>query len=190
MKSLTAFIITTVSIALLAFYAWPQWQTVSSLQQKNTQLKDALSNAEKLTALRNELITRYNAIPSEEMVKVGKVVPKQYDPLKLTADINALAMRYGMVVKGATFINRAEISNPGTGAVVEAQPLVSPYKVVAASFSIEGQYKDFVLLLADLEKNLQILDVTNVDITSKSAKEKSGSASLDFKITLDTYWMN
>lgn len=189
MKSLTAFIIIAVSIALSAFYTWPQWQTVSSLKDKNTQLQDALEKANKLSQLRNDLLTAYNAIPPEEIERVGKVVPKQYDPIKLTADIQAIALQYGMVIKSTTFTDRSEVSNPGMGVVTEA-PSATPYKVVSLSLSTEGQYKNFVLFLADLEKNLQILDVTHVDITPKSNQERGGVSMLDFKITLDTYWMN
>jgi Tfp pilus assembly protein PilO len=191
MKSLTAFIIIIISIALLGFYAWPQWQTVSVLQDKNTQLQDAQLKAQELSQLRNNLVTQYNSISREDIEKVGKVVPKQYDPVKLTADINAIAMRYGMVIKNVSFTKNTDISSTGTGAVVDAPP-TTPYKVVTVAFSTEGSYKDFTLLLADLEKNLQILDIKNVDITAKSVsvKDKVAPGSLDFKITLDTYWMN
>lgn len=189
MKSITAIIILTASIALLYVYAWPQWQTVSDLQVKNQELKDAQLKAQELSKIRNNLVTQYNAIPLEEINKVGKVVPKQYNPVKLTADINALALRYGMVISGVTFMDQKEISSTGTGAVIEA-PQATPYKVVEVAFSTEGQYRNLTLLIADLEKNLQLLDIKRVDINSVTSKEKSIPSNLDFKITLDTYWMN
>lgn len=189
MKSLTAFIIIAVSIGLSAFYTWPQWQTVSTLKDKYTQLQDALKKANQLSQIRNELITRYNAIPLEEIERVGKVVPADYNPITLTADIHAIALRYGMVIKSTSFADQTDSSNSNGGIVTEAPP-VTPYKIVAVSFSTEGSYKNFLLFLTDLEKNLQILDITHVDITAKSAQERGGGGMLDFKITLDTYWMN
>lgn len=190
MKSFTAFIIISISIALSAFYTWPQWQTVSTLQDKNTQLQDALEKANRLSKLRNDLKTQYDAIPTEEIEKVGKVVPVQYDPIKLTADIQSVALKHAMVIQDVTFTNRTDISNSGMGGAVTEAPPATPYKVVALNLSTKGQYKNFVAFLADLEKNLQILDVTKVDITAQSTQERGGVGVLDFKITLDSYWMN
>lgn len=189
MKSLTALIIIVVSISVLYFYAWPQWQSVSELQDKHAQLKDAQFKAQELSKLRNNLVTQYNAIPPEEIEKVNKVIPVQYNPVKLAADISSIALRNGMVIKNVSFVDKKDVSNPGDGSVVAAQP-TTPYRVVEVLFSTEGQYKNFTLFLADLEKNLQILDISKVDIVRKTDSEKSPVSMLDFKITLDTYWMN
>jgi len=189
MKSLTAIIIIVISIGLLYFYAWPQWQTVSELQAKHKQLQDAQFKAQELTKLRQNLVTQYNSIPPEEMEKVNKVVPVQYNPVKLAADLNSIALRNGMIIKNVSFVDKKDISDPGDGSVVAAQPK-TPYRVVEVMFSTEGQYKNFTLLLADIERNLQILDIKKVDVVRKSDGEKSPVSTLDFKITLDTYWMN
>jgi len=189
MKSTTSFLIIVVSIAVLALYAWPQWQTVSALQDKHAELQDAQFKAQELTQLRNNLIAQYDAIPNEEIQKVRKVVPAEYNPIKLAADINAIALRQGMVVREVSFADTQDMSSTGDGSIVDAPP-ATPYKVVRVSLSTEGQYRNFISLISDLERNLQLLDITNVDIVTKTEGERGSLPVLDFKIILDTYWMN
>lgn len=189
MKSITSLIIIVVSLALLYFYAWPQWQSVPELRSKHAALREAESKAQELSKLRNDLMTRYNAIPLEEMEKINKVVPVDYNPVVLAADISAMALRNSMVIKNVAFVDAAEVSNPNNGAVTEAPPQ-TPYKVVEVSFATEGQYKNFISLLSDLEKNIQILDIKKIDIMAKPSQDRGGVPSLDFKVTLDTYWIH
>lgn len=189
MKSTTMFLVVIVSIGLLVLYAWPQWQTVGVLQDKHTELQDAQLRVQELTQLRDGLVAQYESIPPEDVQRLKKVIPVEYNPIKLTADLNAIALRQGMVIREVTFVDKEGGSNTGDGSIVDAPP-ETLYKVVGVSFSTEGQYKNFTALLADLEKNLQILDIRAIDIATKSQADNISVPMLDFRITLDTYWMN
>ncbi len=193
MKRLTPLLFIIGAFVIAYLYTWPQWQATSGLKMKNQELKDAQQKAQQLKEIRDSLIAQYEAIPPSDLEKVSKVVPTQYNPIKLTADINAIALRHSMLVKDFSFVDKKETSEMTTGIIdptVEVVVPESPYKVVEFDFATEGQYKDLVVFLADLEKNLQLLDIKKVTVDSAASTDKPTSSRLTFKITLDSYWMN
>lgn len=193
MKKLPSLFFIIGAVIIVYFYAWPQWQNSKSLRMKNQELLDAQQKAQQLKQIRDSLVAQYQEISADDLEKVNKVVPQQYNPIKLTADINAIALRYGMLVKDFSFADKKETVEMTTGIIdptAEVTIPESPYKVVEFDFSTEGQYKDLVLFLRDLEKNLQLLDIKKVTIDSATTADKSNSSRLTFKIVLDSYWMN
>lgn len=187
MNGLKPLIVIAVAVALLYLYTWPQWNTVAALRARNVELQTALTKAQELNTLRNRLLDQYNAISPADTEKISKVVPAQYDPIKLVADINALAVRHGMLVRDVKIISPTQTSQ--TGAVVTASP-EEPYTKRELSFTTQGQYRNFISFLSELEVSLQLLDLEKVDITAAPKSSPTQSATnLDFKVTLNTYWI-
>lgn len=193
MKSLRPFIILVLAIALLYLYAWPQWNVVAALRIREVELETALGKAQELTQIRNNLMEKYSTISREDTEKIARVVPATYDPVKLVADVNAIGLRYGMIIRDVKLANVTEISS--TGAVQAALP-AEPYIKRQLSFSTSGQYRDLVSFITDLETSLQLMDLQKVEVTTKTqgVAQKVGapqqsSGLLDFKVNLYTYWM-
>ncbi len=194
MKSLKPFIVIVIAIALLYLYAWPQWDVVSLLRTREVELQTALGKAQELTQIRNNLMEQYNAITPLDTQKIARVVPAAYDPVKLVADVNAIGLRYGMVVKDVKLANVTEIST--TGGVQAAAP-AEPYIKRQLSFSTKGQYRNFISFITDLETSLQLMDLQKVEVTgsTQGPAQKVGapqvsSGALDFKVSLYTYWIH
>lgn len=187
MKSLRPFIIIALAIGALYIYVWPQWQTIGTLRTRHVELQSALVKGQELATLRDQLLAQYNAIPQADMDKISRVVPNKYDPVKLVTDINAVASKYGMFIKGVKITDTALESTSGA---IQAAPEVEIYNKKELSFATEGQYKNFVAFISDLEKSLQLLDIQKVEIVSRQNATKGAPAGLEFKVSVTTYWMN
>lgn len=193
MKSLRPFVILIIAIALVYFYAWPQWGSLTLLRARQVELQTALTKAEELTRIRNNLMEQYGAISPTDIEKIARVVPATYDPVKLVADVNAIGLRYGMVIRDVKLSDVSEVS--ATGAVQAAGP-AEPYIKRQLSFSTSGQYRNFISFISDLETSLQLMDLQKVEVTTsvrgvvqKSGVSEQSSGALDFKVTLYTYWI-
>jgi len=193
MKTLRPFIILVIAIALLYLYAWPQWNAVAALRTREVELQTALTKAQELTQIRNNLMEQYEAISPEDTQKITRVVPATYDPVKLVADVNAIGLRYGMVIRDVRLSNVTEIST--SGAVQPAAP-AEPYVKRQLSFSTSGQYRNFISFISDLETSLQLMDLQKVEVaaSTQGPAQKVGapqqpSGALDFKVSLYTYWI-
>lgn len=186
MKSLTSFILIVVAGALMYVYAWPQWTNIQTLSLRQVELEGAVEKAKQIETIRQQLITQYESISPENSQKINRVIPAEFDPVKLIADINDVAVRYNLVIKETQL--EEESSNSNSGVVEEAGP-VSPYKTIRLSFATSGQYRNFYSFVADIEKSLQLMDIQRISVASSQGQ--SGEAgNLDFNIILDTYWMN
>lgn len=193
MKSLRPFIILVIAIALLYVYAWPQWNVVAVLRTREVELETALGKAQELTQIRNSLMEKYNAISPEDTKKIARVVPATYDPVKLIADVNAIGLRHGMIIRNTKIANITEVAS--TGAVQAALP-AEPYVKRQLSFSTSGQYRNFISFITELETSLQLMDLQKVEVSASTqgSAQKVGvpqqpSGLLEFKVSLNTYWI-
>jgi len=187
MKSLNSFIFIVIAAALGYVYAWPQWQKIQTLTARETELTGALEKANQIEVIKQELVTKYDAISETDTKKISKVVPVRFDPIKLVADINDIAARYNLVIRETKFGEDASVA-PGGGVVKDVQPMKS-YQTITLNFNTSGQYRSLYSFISDLEKSLQLMDIQKVSI-APAQKGKESDSSLNFNITLDTYWMN
>jgi len=192
MKTFRPFIVIAIAFGLLYFYAKPQWNAIAALRIHELELQTALGKAQELTVIRNNLMQQYNVISPENTAKIARVVPQKYDPVKLVADISAIGLQYGMMIRDIKFSNVTEIDT--TGAIQGATP-AEPYIKRQLSFSTVVQYKSFIAFITDLEQSLQLMDLQKVEvmpITSGPATKVGGvsqGGALNFKVDLHTYWI-
>lgn len=183
MKTSTSFLILLIAIIMVVFYAKPQYDKLNALKLQYSQYEDALKKAQELKAVRDQLLDKYKSIPDEDMEKLKKVVPEKYNPVKFVADLNGIANKYGMTLFEVNIRENQQASSREE-VVSEAVPL---YSVVTLDFSTKGSYENFILMLKDMENNIQLADVKS--LTVSPLKEGEKSVGLNFKVSIDTYWL-
>jgi Tfp pilus assembly protein PilO len=196
MNTLRPFIIIGIAIGLVYLYAWPQWNAIGLLRTRNLELQTALGKAEELAQIRNRLMDQYNAISPTDTEKIARVVPEKYDPVKLVADVNAIGLGYGMIIRD---VKLSSVTAAATTGAIQDAPPIEPYVKRQFSFSAVGQYRNFISFITDLETSLQLMDLHKVEVSAApvGATPKTGtgsqtvpqSGSLEFKVTLYTYWI-
>jgi len=162
MKNLTPFILIILAIGLGYFYTWPQWQKTQVLRAKQAELTSALEKAQEVQRIREELNLKYSTISPLDALRISRVVPARYDSIKLVADLNDIANRNSMSLKDVK--SKDQASTVASSGMVEAPAPVQPYRSVEFTLSTEGQYKNFIAFIGDLEKSLQLLDIEKVTV--------------------------
>ncbi|MEQ1500548.1 MAG: hypothetical protein ABL917_04240, partial [Parcubacteria group bacterium] len=101
MKNSIPFILIPLSIAVIYFYVLPQYSTITDLRVKKIQLQETVAKTKEMSALSQDLLAQYNAIPENDKLKIQNMIPAHFDSVKLISDINSVAIKHGMKVKTA-----------------------------------------------------------------------------------------
>lgn len=178
-KSTTAVILLLLSIGLFYAFTNGQYREVRELRAVAAEYQNVLQNASAIVALRDRLLVSYEALPKAEVDRIDKVLPDDIGTVRLALDLDDMASRYGISIKN---IKATTEASEDAGLVV-LPAYASIYGKATVSFSFISSYENFKRLLADLEKNLRIMDI-------KSVSFQAGEANLsDYQISVETYWL-
>ncbi|MEK7564432.1 MAG: hypothetical protein AAB510_02590 [Patescibacteria group bacterium] len=186
-----------LGIAVAGFFAFtnPLYTNVVELRGQVASYDEALKNSKALENQRDKLTAEYNALNTEDLAKLQKLLPDSIDNIRLILEIEKIAAPYGMVLRDVKYdaIKTAPTTTaPGSGSVVPGGatgPGVSTeYGVWDLSFSIVGTYENFLNFTRDLESNLRIVDVSSITFSSE-IDLKSGTPTYKHDFKIKTYWL-
>jgi Tfp pilus assembly protein PilO len=179
MKNNAAIILLLLSIGLFYTFTNGQYQDVKTLYALASEYRSALQNVSTITELRDRLLVTYETFPKEDIKRINEVLPDNIDTVQLALDLDSMASRYGISIKSIqTAVGVAE----NTGLVVLPDS-TKVYETATVSFNFVSNYKDFMRLLADIEKSLRIMNIKSISF------QASDSGLYEYKISVETYWL-
>ena len=168
------------AIAIFYFITDPSYQEIKRLTIERESYNNALDNAKKLQAVRDELLAKYNAFPSTDLDRLEHMLPNNVDNVRLVLEIDRMAAKYGMSIKN--------IKISGDTDRGKERSLIGKddklYGTLALDFSVDGPYSNFNSFLSDLEKSLRIVDIDGI---SFSASEERSV--YQYNVKIKTYWL-
>lgn len=183
MKGLTPIILILVSVGVFFFFIDPQKKELDNLILEKNKNDQTIERARDLRQARGKLQESYNRISEDERRKLSQIVPDTVDNVRLILDINNIANKYGIVLKGISIsggpIQESTEVNRGAGANGSGQL----FGTIQLSFSFSASYDIFKLFLKDLEDSMRLVDITDFTVSS------SDSNFYNYSITLNTYWL-
>ncbi len=180
MKNIISIILIIAAIALFALFTNARYAGVRTLQDEANSFDNALARSKELIALRDSLLSKYNAFSSENINRLNTMLPNSIDTVRLIIDINTLASRYGMSLGGIAIGLPDESTTEGA-----IGPSGDEFGRLSLSFSVAATYDRFRAFLGDLERSLRIIDVSSLSFT---ASELPGGLTT-YNVTLTTYWL-
>lgn len=163
-------------------YTDPAYQATKELQAQVDSYDNALTKSKELIKVRDQLLTKRNALHIEDLQKLGKMLPDNVDNIRLIIDIDNMAAKRGIPLKNVTL---GEISDSTTArdplAVAESG---SPVGSVALTFTVSTTYENLLALITDLEHSLRIVDIEEISFAVGEV-----SSVIDYTITVRTYWL-
>lgn len=177
MRLLVPIILFIAALGLFVVYTNPTYQHIKTLQAQYSQYDAVLTQSTQLRAMRDQLLTRQKTFSADDTHALERLLPDNVDNIRLIIDINDIAARYHLQVKGVGVGK----SDAGAGQSVTAGK--ASLGSVDLSFTISASYTDFIAFLQDLERSLRLLDVESIKF---SAGEKGIN---DYSVTVRTYWL-
>lgn len=174
-RLLIPLILLIVAVGLFFGFIDPQYAEVEGIQEEINEYDRALDQARRLQEIRDELLTKNNSFRTADLERLEKLVPNNVDTVKLIMDIDAIASRYGMTIRGVALSGEQDvISSEGVGSNLSSIDL---------SFSVSSTYNNFLLFLKDLEDSLRLVDIAQLNF-------QSGDEDLyEYQMRITTYWL-
>lgn len=191
-----------VGIAIFLVFANPIYSDIGTLRTEVATYNEALNNSKALENERDKLTAKYNAIDTENLDRIKKLLPENVDNIRLILEIGKIGEPYGMVLKDVKYnatpnkdaAQTALASGIQAGAAL-AKDSNKDYGVWDLEFSTTGTYNNFLNFIRDLQSNLRIVDISSINFSSTANEGLSGastSSSSDvykYIFKIKTYWL-
>jgi len=185
------FIITLMLlIAGAAFFGYtsPAYSKVKLLQAQADQLDQILEEASEFQRLKTALLAKYNSLPTDQLVRLQKLLPDHVDNVRLILDVDSLAAKNGMslenVIINASDDGAPDAANNGALGAINVQSI--PYDSLTLQFRTTGSYDEFVQFMRQLESSLRLVDVVELSAHSAATAE---DLVYTFDVKVRTYWL-
>ncbi len=179
MKPFLPILLLVLSVGMFYLYTNPRYAAIRDLLKQRSEYQTALANIEAVKQLRDSLETQYGNLSQDDINRLEKIIPQNLNTVKLSADLDAIASRRSLSLKSVR-VNEQVSDNSGVAAKED-----KPYKTTTISFTVLGSYPNFVAMLKDMEKSLQLIDVRSISMRSGL----SSAAIMQFDVTFQTYWI-
>lgn len=174
------------SIAIFVMYTKPAYDGVHSVQTQISEYDSALSKADELQRLKQQLLSRYNAFNPIDIDRLKKLLPDHVDNVRLVLDLDTLASKHGFALQNVVIDAQGLTKSTGDVAVIGAD--YSAIDSLTLKFGTSGSYPKFVEFMSALEESLRIVDL--VELTMDPDLSAQGvEPSYRFSVTLRTYWL-
>ncbi len=189
MKNIIATILFATSVGLFFLFTNPLYvgkgdtsddiseKGVKELLKRKSEYETAKNNSGKILKKRDELIEQRNSFSQNDRKNIVQLIPDNIDNVQLILDLNGIAKRYGMLLKGIRIEQGSTLKEGQIG--VNKDQLSS----ISVSFKVAATYETFVKFLQDLETSLRIVDVTKLSF------KPTDTGVYNFDITIKTYWL-
>jgi Tfp pilus assembly protein PilO len=209
MKYIFLLLLIVASVGVFVALVIPQYDNVKVTRADVATYESDLAIANQLQAQRQALIAQYNGISKTDLDNITTLLPDNVDDIRLIIQLDSLATKNGLsslrnVDYNADAVAAATTTTTTNGwttttTTTPAAPTAdttstnnSPYGQFTISFETTGQYSSYLSFLSDVEKNLRLVDITDVDFTTtdpNSTGATSVASGLTYKVTLTTYWL-
>lgn len=183
-RNVTAFILLVLAIGIYVTFTSNLWDEVKSVREINNQYIQAIDNADRLITVRGKVLNDYNALSPNDIDRLQKMLPIAVDNIRLVIDLNSIAQKNGLTLKGV----KASMANDGSKTNIvpvgnEAAISVANIDTINVSFSTSASYEQFKQFMRDLEANLRLMDMVHLNVVAND------SGVYDYSINLKTYWL-
>ena len=182
MKFALPFIIIAISVGLYFVYISPTIADIQALSEKKVEYNSALIGAGELKAKRDAVLADYNNISADNIDKLDKIIPATFNSVIFANDVNSIASRYGLSVKDFKIDpNKTDLRD---AIINQAQDQL--YKTTDVTFTVEGQYTQFLQFLSDVESGLRVVDVTSLSVKNLGG-QTSPNSPMEFLLEMNAY---
>ena len=179
MRNNTAITLIILSLGLFYTFSNAQYKEVKHLTSLKGDYQDALQKVADIVAVRRTLLADYDTVPKEYIESLNKVLPDNVNNVRMALDLDATAGRYGISIQ-----NIQVVADLGSGvSEVALSESNEPYEKVTVAIAFVAKHESFMSFLADLEKNLRVMDI-------KAVTFRTGVSDLyEYQVSVDTYWL-
>lgn len=175
----SAIIMLLLAAGIFYTFTMDQYNEAMVLRATAANYSSALRDASALVELRDRLLVTYESFPETEVDRLNKMLPDNVDTVRLALDLDGMAARHGISIKSVrTTLGPA--NNPNAIILPEDMGV---YGEATVHFSFISNHRNFMELLAELERSLRIMDVKSIRFNATEV------GLYDYEVAVETYWL-
>ena len=179
-RNILPLVILLLAAASAYIYVYPKYQGTASLKGQESKYDSALETANQVTSLSQTISENIESIPEEDKKTLDLLLPTDVNQLKMGNDILGIADFHNIDITSISF-------NEGLTADVASSNAAAPANIelqkMTVTLGFSARYQIFKSFLNDLEKSLQILDITEFSVAPTETEP------YEYTVTLNTYWL-
>lgn len=171
-----------ISGGIALFYIDGEYKRIQTIRAEQVVINEDITRADKvdddLAALRQE----FESFPSGATERLAVMLPEKVDNVKLLVDLEGIASKHGLFLKGPEVSISENKRDENTGVrVPEEQP-------ATVRFVVTGPYRVFREFLRDIERSLVIHDMSVVGFSGDDAP-RGVEPVYNFQVEVYTYFI-
>ncbi|OGZ96737.1 MAG: hypothetical protein A3J10_03630 [Candidatus Sungbacteria bacterium RIFCSPLOWO2_02_FULL_54_10] len=191
-----AVILFAATLLLSVFYLRPEWDRFQTLRTDVAELEQISSEFDELIANRDKLLSLINSISKENLGRVDRMLPQGPHASDFLVSMEALTIQNSVALRRIDLVSpegdksdaQPQRTGAGQGTPRPAGAVSSPRPVkevqsLPFNLQVAGSYASFKKFLADMERNLRLIDVENISFSASGKGEIS-----DFTLKAKTYY--
>ena len=188
-RNIFSIVLFSLAGVILFLYIRPAYDSLQAKQAKIAEYDAALSKANELQQIKQDLTTKFNSFTSEEQTRLDKLLPDHVDNVALILDMDHLAGQHSMGLENVDVNTMSGSKNtPGQTAVgIVAADSGQKYDSLTITFNTRGTYSNFIAFMRDLQNSLRIVDLSSLSLTPETST--GGELTYIYKVALQTYWL-
>lgn len=164
-RTITPIFSIIISLVIFFFFAKPMFAEIKLIQGETTQYETAAQKAVELNTALATLVNKKRSFSAGDIDRLDALVPPSINEVRILTDLSEIARSHNMLF-GNIEVSNADDSSGSTaagGTVATAQTVAyADFVTTNIGFSLIGTYDQFKAFLADIEKSLVMLEITNV----------------------------
>lgn len=185
-RNITALILIVLAIGIYFTVTKDMIADVKTVQAVNTEYSAAIDSAKKLISVRDQVLKDYNSLSQDDRDRLEKMIPSTQDNIRLIIDLNNVAQRHGLALKGihASADDKQKSVKTAPPPSASDSGISTPtLDTVDISFTVTSPYQQFINFMQDLESSLRIMDITSLTLGA------ADNGIYEFSVQVRTYWI-
>ncbi|MBU3925642.1 type 4a pilus biogenesis protein PilO [Patescibacteria group bacterium] len=168
-----------LAAAIMIFFTWtqPLIEEINKLKDRVDIYDKNLGNLNELQNIRQEILSKYNAVNEEDFGRLSEMMPSQVNSMEVILEVEKIAKETGLSLKTIEAMAPEQDKT-----YTSTQKIAKEINSIPIIMKLSGPYTSFITFLSVMEKNLRLIDIAKISFVS-------GSIDLyEYNITATAYW--
>ncbi len=162
-RTITPIFSVVLAIAMYFFFTGDIFTEIKTIQAETTEYEVAVQKGIEYNQKLESLLATKRSFSPLDSERVATLVPTDLDEVRVLVDLEAMAQTHKMLL-GNIEVENGEVILAGVEEGVSSTEVgMRDFASADISFGLIGTYDQFRALLADIEKSLVLMEITNID---------------------------
>lgn len=169
-RTITPIISVVIAITVFFSFTKPMFGEVRDIDTEAAQYEKVLDDTKKLNARLSALVAEKRSHPIQTLERIEAFVPSDIDEVSILADLANMASRNSLLFGNVSLAGQedgvAARSAGETAAISNQDVTYDSLTHTDISFEVIGTYDQVKIFLADIERSLVLMEVTDLKVTA------------------------